>query len=185
MAENFVRMTISIPADVRKRMDRCPKSVNWSAVAAEAFSVEADRHLSNKRKFTMSKVDLARLKKSLEDSESESYRDGRGEGFEWASKYADAVQLRRLQRYRETNDEVWEAHFNGDSSVAFNHLGPLGSIAAAAISRTPMEVDQRDTDEFYENTLGDDADGYLEDGEYMRGFFEGAIEAWQQAEAEM
>ena len=33
-----VRVTISVPAKLKKRMERCKRETNWSAIAARAFS---------------------------------------------------------------------------------------------------------------------------------------------------
>lgn len=132
----------------------------------------------------MSKVNVARLKKSLEETESENYRNGREAGFDWASEYAEAAQLRRLKQYRDAS-EFWNDHFQSSTGVVWDHLGPVGNIAAAVISSDPTEIDWDDIGPFFEEAIGEDYEGYLEEPEYMQGFFEGAIEAWEQAEAQM
>jgi hypothetical protein len=186
-AESFVRMTISIPAGVRKSMDRCSTKVNWSAVAAEAFSAAAVRHSQVKRSLKVITTDVARLRNSLEDLQTSSYRDGREAGFEWAAKYAEAIELKRLERYRVEFDEVWDKHFCGpeDGQVKFIPLGPIGSIVEDMIGMRGEADYGNDIEPFLEGALGEQHEDLTENGGYMHGFFEGALEAWYQAKEQM
>ncbi|WP_197528534.1 hypothetical protein [Aeoliella mucimassa] len=130
----------------------------------------------------MSQVDVARLRKSLEGSEAELYREGRVEGFDWASKIAEAPQLKRLWKYRQDADEYWTAHFHEEnSSIQWSHLGPIGTVIAAIVSDDPEEVEPNEISEFFDDAIGEENVTLYDEGEFMRGFFEGAIEAWEQA----
>ena len=49
----------------------------------------------------------ARLKASLKDDENQLYRDGREHGEDWAARFAEARDLRRLSHWQEGFGTDW------------------------------------------------------------------------------
>lgn len=96
--QGFVRTTISVPASLKRRMDRV--AANWSAVASRAFEEHLERHQS--KEAPMSEEDavqrLRRLKESGEAAArvvDPAYEVGR----RWAMTDAHPGELARLDGY--------------------------------------------------------------------------------------
>ena len=91
------RLNISVPQNLKKRMDKVREPVNWSALACEAFERELGEIASRKETKKMTDV-IQRLRASRMKGDSESKRLGREAGQYWAKDRAEAHELERLKR---------------------------------------------------------------------------------------
>src|SRR4051812_22715259 len=97
---NAVRANITIPADVRASMDAVKETVNWSAVATEAFRAKLVALESRKAVGDMSDV-IERLRATKKKHDDEMYQEGREVGGSWAKEEAEAFELKRLADFAE------------------------------------------------------------------------------------
>lgn len=102
MAAAYVRMNISVSADLKSEMDNQGSSVNWSAVASRAFRRQLDRIRKNEEEDEMEDV-VKRLRQSREyrsansdSAHSESYELGR----DYAMNRAEVVELEHIRDHR-------------------------------------------------------------------------------------
>src|SRR5690349_19928782 len=77
------RTTITVPADLKDRMDATGSSVNWSAVAARAFEVKLAEINARKKGATMDDV-ITRMKAADEADANEARQEGKEAGEQWA-----------------------------------------------------------------------------------------------------
>src|SRR6266511_2526827 len=93
------RTTISIPEDLKHRMDGVEEPVNWSGVAGRAFETELAEIAARKERKTREDV-IQRLRASKQRATDAQYRDGEAAGRHWAEHNAEADELMRLARLR-------------------------------------------------------------------------------------
>ena len=108
------RTTISVPGDLKARMDRVKEPVNWSALACRAFEAKLAEIAARKENKTMIDV-VERLRDSLRNQQGESFNEGYETGRKWAENTATAVQLDRLESFQKTmrakSQSEWESWF--------------------------------------------------------------------------
>jgi hypothetical protein len=162
----FVRTTISLPAELRRRMKACGDDVNWSAVAARAFAAEVARINTQEDDVRLDDV-VARLRSTQHQSRSELFHQGRLQGEKWAARQATAAQLHRLwaarrdaQRQTGTNAENW--------------------LAAVDNKRPPAEVVMQIVGHHKIGRHGSEGEKLIKSSEYIHGFAAGAIHIWKQ-----
>jgi hypothetical protein len=108
------------------------------------------------------------------------YREGYEAGEEWARERADADELMRLEKLRDRAGDGWDETFSIGGSRAYGvgenfvHLidpnrGNLRHAAAA----------------FWEEQVGDDYEPSMQDGDFVRGFAEGALAVWVQVKDQL
>jgi hypothetical protein len=184
MGEKVYRTTISIPQDLKKRMEAVADQVNWSAVAARAFEAKLAEVHARKVK-TMTKEDVVQRLKSLEGQESEEeYAEGKQAGRAWAEREATPKELRRLARYidlfeRERSGPCW-----WDVELRGWRGGSATDCFVFAI-RPSRKDDASAPREFWEEVLGDDDAGRIEDADFFHGFGDGAVEVWNEVCGEL
>lgn len=160
------RTTITIPADLKKRMDKFSDPVNWSALACRAFEQRLSEPSRKKRlqENEMSKV-IERLQESKRVHYGEAFELGRGQGSDWAKEDAQVPELQQLER-------IYDDFFETDSNCAYSidellyfHMFPAddGDRTAA-----------RDFWECYELDRMDCPD------KFVQGFANGAIDVWNE-----
>ena len=144
---NVVRMNISVPRDLKARMDAAtayllPGSVNWSAVASAAFEAKL-LELASKKEVRGVKDVIARLRAADELDRNEDYRAGRAAGERWAEQKATAQQLRSLRRSVDESSGSLPAGFESVARDAASGTGPgvgwhvyFGTLGAG--SREPV-----------------------------------------------
>src|SRR3954466_12295424 len=96
--QGFVRTTISVPAGLKRRMDRV--AANWSAVASRAFEQHLEQHQSTEA--TMSEDDAIQRLRRLKAAGDAAARAGDPAyevGRRWAMTDADPGELDRLDGY--------------------------------------------------------------------------------------
>jgi hypothetical protein len=156
------RTTISIPQDLKERMEAIKDQANWSAVAARAFEAELGR-IAMKRSRSMSREDvIKRLQAALKQEAGQSVAVGTGHGRRWAELRATPKDLRRLMRLFEASRE-WE-------SFADLHraLDPSGNCSKDEMTAyTGIEEEMHD------------------DPFFIRAFVEGATDVWEEVKNEL
>ena len=94
-----IRTTISLPSDLKVKMDSVEENVNWSGLAAEAFARklgEIEAQASGDQRHRA----ISRLRKSLRETRSKvdaDYQDGRAYGEEWAAERAEPDELQKVE----------------------------------------------------------------------------------------
>jgi hypothetical protein len=171
------RTNISLPRDLKARMDAVKESVNWSAIAAEAFEAKLLQLQSQKEVKGMDDV-VARLKAAAELEANEDYQAGLEAGRQWAKEEATPKQLRRIGDYIDsyaTNYSFswWDIDFPGWNA-------PFGALDQFVFAVWPDRKEDREaSDDFWRQALGDDAHR-INDCDYFHGFGEGAVEVWNE-----
>lgn len=175
----FVRTTISLPAELRKRMKACGDGVNWSAIAAEAFAAEVARINTRKDDSKMDDV-IERLRASQRESGTQSFEEGREAGMEWAKRFAEAAELQRLWR----EWEIWSRErcnrtdwmtFGGDQRGK-----PRDTLVEITSPVEFKEDPRRVVDEFWTYALSEEFASQSEEAEFVHGFADGALDVWAE-----
>lgn len=173
------RLNISVPQNLKKRMDKVRDPVNWSALACEAFERKLGEIASRKETKKMTDV-IQRLRASRMKGDSESKRLGREAGQYWAKDRAEAHELERLKRFCERG----EIEYGGvlDWLAVGNSAFPPGEVLFYAIF--PEHDKDRDYSlEFWEKYS--DGEDVAVDASFVAGFAEGAVAIWEQVESEL
>jgi hypothetical protein len=179
---NAVRMNISIPRDLKNRMDGVAEAVNWSRVAGDAFEVKLLELTSRREAKTTDEV-IVRLKAAAELEKNEGYQAGFQAGQAWAREAATPKQLRRIAAHIDScltgSTDWWDV----DSP---NWQAPFGATDRFAIAARPeARRDPRVLTDFWEQALGEDDAGRARDADFLRGFGEGVIEVWEVVKDEL
>jgi hypothetical protein len=169
---NSVRTNITIPAELKMRMDAVSHLVNWSAVARQAFEQRLAEIVTEKRKVNMEEA-IARLRVSKAKHRSQLYKEGLRTGKAWAKSRAEADELTLLSDLRERAQprSEWEGCFTDD---------PLVSEAYSAAERfyfmiRPDYVGDRGAAFGFWSTV---VNGKMPAGEFVHGFADGALAVW-------
>lgn len=164
------RMTISVPNDLKDRMEATGEDVSWSAVACAAFEVKLAEIIKKRGVRDMQDV-VTRLRATRAAAEGEQYLKGRTAGEEWAKTHAEADQLERLAEFRETcagSQYTFEDYFTMEVNAPLDHAGWIA--AAIHPPQGPDDPASLAFDMFGEN--------YTDD--YVRGFVDAAVEVWEK-----
>lgn len=143
----FTRMSISLPQELRARMDAVPDSINWSGVAQAAFEDKLSA-LAKAGEPTIASA-IARLRGTSVDVTSEDYRNGLERGRLWAMNQATVEELRRLQDlfdHLEAGEgfERWLAKHRDISNRLGHHVFSgwhCAALVADKIKLFPVEAD--------------------------------------------
>jgi hypothetical protein len=149
-----VRTTISVPRDLKRRLERCKESINWSALACQAFQAKLAEIATKKEEKNMGDV-IERLRASKREADSEHLQAGYAVGQAWAERSALARELERLDSLRN------EILIEGDWETCFivNEHCAYGADEWLYFRMHPeFDGDRSMAKEFWEATLGDDAE---------------------------
>lgn len=171
------RTTISVPRDLKRRMDESGEDINWSALACKAFQEKLAEIAARKESKNPDDV-IERLRASKERSDSGAYREGFAAGQAWASNTAEAIELERVDKLHQRLSEAdWKWWFASDDN---NTYSPAELFVF--IVRPENEQDRAYAESFWRE-LGRD---YLQiEDEWMRGFAEGALEVWKEVKSKL
>jgi hypothetical protein len=166
---------ISVPVDLQKRMLKHAE-VNWSGIAAEAFERKLNDLSKQKEVSGMSGM-IERLRASKERATSGIFTAGREAGEKWAKDAAEFDELQRLEQFRDRLGSDWDAWFVAQDSDAFGGAHWLAVAILDGESPSRQEVD-----EFWDRAISDTeaAEEQRHSSEFVRGFAEGALEAFKQ-----
>lgn len=170
----MARTTISIPDDLKRRMDRVKDPVNWSGVASEAFERKLTELTINRREKTMEAA-IARLRASKRESGLDYFALGHARGTEWAKHTAEYAELRRLERF-DVVDML--DHFSKPTNTEFSWAELLALKALPG----PQAHTRSDAADFWERVGVEDKE-QLRSAEFLHGFVKGALEIYEQVDA--
>lgn len=182
MAGKYHRTTITVPQELKTRMDAVEGSVNWSFVAARAFEAKL-REVEMRQKKSLSKEDVVkRLRATQEEDAQQEYEAGKEAGQEWAGRQATAKQLKRAAQWVSSFDDTHLDWWDVDSP---GWTAPFGPTDRFVFAISPDRKGDKDAPaEFWKRALGDEADR-VADGDYFHGFVEGAVEVWEEVQGEL
>jgi hypothetical protein len=178
--QRVIRTNISLPRELKARMDAVKRTVNWSAVAAEAFKAKLLEIQSKRDVEHMDEV-IARLKAAEEMDASESYREGHRAGSEWAKRRARPKHLRGLAKLADESQGVLAGHLE-----LFGNDMNRGIAWGLYLAMHQHEEFQRpDVEGFWQQILGDSGAERIEAYNFALGFVEGALDIWNKVENDM
>ena len=162
----FVRTTISLPAELRRRIKASDADVNWSAVAARAFEAELARINTQKNSVSLDDV-VARLRTTGNPSRSELFESGRLQGEIWAQRQAAANQLRSLHAKRREAKAKGAANAENWLTIIDNKRPPIEVLSQIVgfEKKTPRSAETQ---------------ALMKSSEYVHGFAAGALHIWKQ-----
>ena len=178
------RTTITVPQDLKARMDTVNEPVNWSALACRAFEAKLGEIAARKAKMTMdNQTAVERLRALKQQEEGQAFRNGVEAGIEWAKVEATPKELTRLRRWHDECDGVleWE--------LFFEEVRPNAPVREP-YERLYFRLHPEDRSErpsakgFWKKILGDRAHE-ADDPMFVRGFAEGALEWWAEWEHQL
>ena len=168
-----MRTSISIPADLKRRMDKV-KNVVWSHVAAEAFEAKL-REVEQKKKEQAMQTDMdkvaERLRKAAADEGGEAEAAGVKAGREWAKDRATPKQLQRLA-------QLPDEFFDGEPEAPLSMLEALASVVVDPSVDTSSAMACLWIDD-------EDEQRYCNDADFCRGFKMGAVEVWEAVQGKI
>jgi Domain of unknown function (DUF4268) len=175
MAEEarYARTTISVPPDLKRRMEATEEVVNWSALACQAFEARLGEIASRKERKTMDDV-IVRLRASKQREDDEDYRYGERQGRDWAANHASAYALKRLEGSRERNGPEWRSLFASYKSSTT----PAERLADILLppEEVAMSYDRSAEIEFWEDVMP--SRRMPESDSFVRGFADGVLALW-------
>lgn len=110
----MARMNISVPDELKNRMDNAGNGENWSAIACTAFEIRLGEIAKLKQEKEMSDV-IQRLRASKKSRQTEAFSLGEKLGYQWARDRAEFDELERV------------LDFEGDKVDAFDRFVTEGA----------------------------------------------------------
>jgi len=171
------RTTISVPISLKARMDMVKESVNWSALACQAFEDKLAEIAARKENKAMIDV-IERLRASLRDEQGALFNHGYKVGRKWAENNAAAAELIRLENFHKATNaksiREWERWFAAQGKHA-------RWVDLVIVIQENEIHGARKAQEFWNIVLGESTHG-LNHGDFLQGFAEGAIELWAEVQ---
>jgi hypothetical protein len=171
------RTTISVPSELKARMDAVDESVNWSAVACQAFELKLAEITKRKGAQNMEQA-IQRLKASKRKFEDKRYEEGFELGKTWAMNQAEAEELQRLVNFKsacERDSCGWIGFFDPDKWDWDDACSPSERVAFV-IGGNDHNGDREYAREFWEEVGLPKQDSAA--GQFVRGFVDGALGVW-------
>src|SRR5262245_47426485 len=102
----MARVNVSVPDEMKERMDALGDRVNWSEAARSAF----EREIAAATMPDDPDIDqvVERLRKTKADSWQAHLKKAREDGREWAKKLASYNQLKKVARLKFTGRGYWK-----------------------------------------------------------------------------
>ena len=117
-----------------------------------------------------------RLRAAGEIAAKEEYEDGENAGRKWAKSTATPKELKRLETYVNSangNVDWWDVDCP-------NWCAPFGAADYLVFALRLRDKDDHDApNRFWTEALGNDTHR-IQDGDFLRGFGEGAIAIWEE-----
>lgn len=159
----MARTTISLPDELKARMDAASEPVNWSQIASLAFEKKLGEIATRKRNEDMDDV-IQRLRASRIDCQDAEEKDGYETGKRWARRSAKWTELENLESALE-DDRFWYC--------LPNHLGWAGIVLGAMKPRGIEDMNSSEVSSWW-SELGSDDPSEL----WLHGFCDGAMEVF-------
>ena len=202
----YARTTITIPRDLKDRMESAGARVNWSAVASEAFENWLSEHAEKEP--TMPELPdkddaIERLRRLKNQPDSAHGATGRAFvlGQHWAMADAHPVELERLEEFCRAHgidspSAEWKAQFSDRRKVKelfreftlwiLGHKERLRSTAEAKLYPADIEQVRRQMKPFWEERVGVHLIPGRDYGpEFLSDFSAGALAFWDEAKGQL
>jgi hypothetical protein len=167
------RTTITVPAELKRRMDAADEDINWSALACEAFQAKLGEIAARKVAMTMDNDQAIERLRALQEQEAdELFEEGEQAGIAWAKRTATPSELNRLCRFMEFCGADW------------NELFWTDKITSTLLHEKIQPKSEERADIFWDNVLGDDAHK-ADESMFLKGFAEGTAEWWETVRREL
>lgn len=163
------RVSIYVPADLKRRMDKTKEDVNWSALACDAFKAKLGELAQRKEAKNMNDI-IDRLRASQESTSTEARKDGSECGRTWVRLKAQVPELRRLSALAEREANGGD-RWSDCEQLAYAILGP--------------NADRHDVRAFWEDVSGAPDDERITDADWLQGFVDGSLELWAELEPQL
>ena len=161
------KISIYVPDEMKARMDETDDRANWSGIAQRAFEVELDHVETVMEIKTMTDV-IERLRASKTESAERQAETGRQLGVDWAKRFADYEELRRIAGIDTSNFQVIYSEDTGWESAEW--------VVEQTIGDAPASADE--VAEFY-GLENDMLDAVLTT-KFVEAFVVGASEVWSE-----
>jgi hypothetical protein len=172
------RTTITVPPDLKARMDAVDEPVNWSALACQAFEQRLAEIIKRKGSSNMNDV-ISRLRASKRTYENAQYQAGHEAGQAWAKDEAEAGELILLSQWKDRAGRDWDDYFATGENDAY------GSCENFVFTIWPEHDGNRTTsEEFWEGNVPEGQSDHPEDN-FVRGFAEGALAVWDEVKDQL
>jgi hypothetical protein len=179
---NTHRTTISIPLELKARMDAVVEDINWSELACRAFEQKLAEITSTKGVKDMKDVAI-RLRASKHKLSGVRYKDGFRAGQRWAKDTADAEELERLEGVRNCRSPgEWASWWHIKTRGG---IGPCDRFIHAITPPHPEAGGREVVGNFWEGHGGFDWEERSFDGDFVQGFAEGALDIWDRVKDEL
>lgn len=167
-----VRVTITVPKDLKARMDAAEEAINWSAIASRAFEHKLADLISRREIRQMEDV-VSRLRASKQKRDEGQFHVGFEYGKAWAESAAEAEELMRLDT---TGADRWADWFGEDSNNAYS-----AGERFVFLIQPWNDGDRKMASDFWESMLANpDWEAQSGDPEFVRGFASGAHYIWSE-----
>jgi hypothetical protein len=123
---------------------------------------------------------VERLRRSRQESDAATRRDGFKSGRIWAMNRAEAKELERLEDWRLSGGNDHERTFEYKRSA---YCPSAGEHLVFCI-RPEFDGDCGEANGFWSQNVGDDYESLMCDDGFVRGFAEGALEFWDAAKGQ-
>jgi hypothetical protein len=170
-------MTISVPSELKARIEVAGEPVNWSALACRAFEAKLAEIIQKRGAKTMEDV-VNRLRASKQKTGGEAYARGVEHGEAWAKTDAEADELARLDEFRDSCQRdryTFADWFEMEGDHTFDHAG---WIVAGILGYDHENDDEQDVRNYADQIFGEGPKGRAPD--YLRGFVDGSLEVWYE-----
>lgn len=170
----YTRTTISVPLELKRRMEAAGTRVNWSAVACDAFAAKLAELSKHEEVRTVDEV-VERLRRLKNQSLAGAppggpagavYGAGADTGRQWAMSTAGPDQLERVEAFRTryTTEDEW--------ARLFQQRDGWQELARVVEPRCSGEEKK-----YLKRLLGEQKPG---GPDFFRGFADGALYVWRQ-----
>lgn len=177
-----VRSAVSIPIELKARMDAVEESINWSSLACQAFEEKLVEIAKKKVEMDRAEV-IARLRASKRKVASRLYDAGFAAGEKWAKAEAGAHELRNLAKFRSSftcdGRRDLEDFFDPDDDGEPGHAGWAKAIACRALGMAPDDYDDEIATKHAYEMFSREVH-VMDKSDYVYGFLEGALAVWDQ-----
>jgi hypothetical protein len=177
--QGVIRTNISLPRELKKRMDAVQETVNWSAVASQAFEAKLLELESTKGVKTVQDM-IERLRATRKKATKKDYEAGKELGQEWAKSYATAKDLEHIEKLLKEINAVYENPGVYLRELERKAASPESKRSFAEMVYFEIYERQKDTAAaapFWNAALGEHVDK-AENADFVRGFIEGSNELW-------
>ncbi len=174
------RQSVSISADLRRRMDQVKELVNWSDVAAKAFEAKLAEITARKENKVMTDV-IERLRVSLRKEQGMSFNDGFEAGRKWAENDATAPELKRLESFENITKAKSPSEWQNWFLLCGTHKPWLLLVSVIQDDKNAHPLTAQ---AFWKGLLGE-ASQEVNNGDFLRGFVEGAVDLWAKVQEQL